>query len=323
MILGRLRFLIQSVSFFVLMYGGRIGLHLGYFLPCFACPYVGSCAGHCYLMAFQGPFWGLQIPFVQFLSTWGLRALAMFFGFILFVILLNKTWCGWICPFGTLQDWITGIRKKMGIRESQFSWKVMDLLTSIKYILLILLILIPVCIANTGLHKDFELFFCQICPAKILLPLFNGNISYFAMDFTNTITMAMTISALILCAGLLAGCFFKDRFFCLFCPLLAFISLFKKIGFIRLEKNTHLCTGCANCMRVCPVDAREVYMEKEKSSIRSPECIQCFKCVEACPRDNTLKVKFLKWTLYSSSKENAVIFFKRKKVAGKKRKYNR
>ncbi|MBN2440339.1 MAG: 4Fe-4S binding protein [Spirochaetales bacterium] len=322
MILTRLRFLIQTISFILLMYGGRLRLSLGHFLPCFGCPYVGSCAGDCYLMALQGSFWGFQIPFTGFLSTWGLRALGMFFAFALLVLVLNKTWCGWICPFGTLQDWITGIRKKTGIRESQLSYKVMDSLDFIKYIALVVLIIIPVLIANAGLHTDLGLFFCQICPAKILLPLFNGNPTYFSVDFTNTITMVMTISALILSAGLMVGCFFKDRFFCIFCPMLALITLFDAIGFLRLKKNINSCTGCGNCMRICPLNIRTVHMEKEKSTIRSPECIQCFKCVEACPQDETLKITFLKWTLYSSSKKNILAFFDSKKAIGKKRKKN-
>lgn len=311
MTLTRLRSFVQSVCFAILMYGGRLGLHLGHFLPCFACPYAGSCAGHCYLMALQGPFRGLQIPLAQMISVWGYRALGMLFGFLLLVVILNKTWCGWICPFGTIQDWIAGIRKKIGLRESQFSWKVMDRIVFIKYIILILLITVPVLIANSSLHPDLEFFFCQICPAKILMPIFNGKITYFAVDFTNTITITMTIIALILCAGLLAGCFFKDRFFCIFCPMLALIALCERISFIRIKKNTHSCIGCANCMRICPMDIRKIHMEKKKKDIRSPECIQCFKCVEACPGENTLKVSFLKWNLYSSSRKNILKLFKK------------
>ena len=301
--LYRLRFLVQSVSFVVLTYGGRFGLRLGHYLPCFACPYVGSCSGHCYLMALQGPHWGGQISLAQIISFWGLRALGMFVGFLALTILLSKTWCGWICPFGTFQDWISSLRKKLAIREAQFPWNLRDKLKPIKYILLISLIVVPILIANAGLHSDFKFPFCQICPAKPLMPVFEGNFSYFALDLTNPITAVMTTFSITLAALFLVGMFFKDRLFCIFCPMLALISIFDRIGFIRFTKKVDSCIGCGNCQRVCPVDIRQVHLEKEKGNVLTQDCMECFKCVEACPQDETLSAKFLKWKLFSSSRK--------------------
>lgn len=51
--LTRARYLVQHLSFVVLMYGGRFGVNLGPALPCFACPYVAGCGGYCYLMGLQ------------------------------------------------------------------------------------------------------------------------------------------------------------------------------------------------------------------------------------------------------------------------------
>lgn len=301
--LYQMRFVVQSISFAILTYGGRIGLQLGHFLPCFSCPYVGGCAGHCYLMALQGSIWGLQIPAALIISSSGLGALGMFIGFSLLVLLLSKSWCGWICPFGALQDGISFLRKKLGIRESQFSWGLMDKLKSIKYILLIILIVVPILIANVGLHPDFTLPFCQICPEKLLMPVFEWNFKYFAINTINPITIIMSLLSISLTAFFLVGMFFKDRFFCIFCPLLALMSAFDKIGFVRFNKKVDSCAGCGNCQRVCPVDIRRVHLEKEKENVLSPECMECFKCVEACPQDKTLSVKWLKWTLFSSSRK--------------------
>ncbi len=168
---GKLRFYIQNFFFIFLMYGGRLGIRLGHSLPCFACPYVSGCAGHCYLMALQSRM-GFGLAFPDFFTQWGLNALLVFLFFILLFVPFSKTWCGWVCPFGTLQDWFTALRRKLGIRESGFSRATRERLKIIKYILLAVLILIPVFIANFGLHTDFALPFCQICPAKPLLPLF-------------------------------------------------------------------------------------------------------------------------------------------------------
>lgn len=297
-----LRFLVQSITFAVLTYGGLFGLRLGHCLPCFACPYIGSCSGHCYLMALQRSQWGFQIPFAEVISFWGVRVLGMFTGFFLLTIMFSKTWCGWICPFGTLQDWITSLRRKLGVRESHFSWSLRARLKPIKYIVLILLIIIPMLIANAGFHPDIGLPFCQICPARILMPIFEGNFRYFAVDMTTHITTFMTVTSLVLAACFLVGMFFKDRFFCIFCPLLALISLFDKLGFVRLKKKVDVCTGCGNCQRVCPVDIRKVYLEKENENVLAQDCILCLKCAESCPQDGVLSLKFLKKTIFSSSK---------------------
>lgn len=305
----RLRFLVQFVSFAVLTYGGRFGLRFGHSLPCFACPYVGGCAGHCYLMALQGPHWGFQMSFAEIASSWGLRILGMFVGFFLLAIFLSKTWCGWICPFGTLQDWISSLRKKLAIRESQFSWGLRDKLKPIKFILLVLLVIIPLLIANAGLHPDFKFPFCQICPAKPLMPVFEGNLSYFAVDLTNPITMVMSILSIMIAAIFLAGMFFKGRVFCIFCPMLALISIVERIGFVRLGKNVDSCVGCGNCHRACPVDIRQVHLERENENVLTHDCMECFKCVEACPQDGTLSAKFLKWDLFSSSREYVAKLF--------------
>lgn len=313
MMLYRARFIIQSISFAVLIYGGRLGLRLGHFLPCFACPYAGGCSGHCYLMALQGPYWGFQMPFAEFISIWGMRALGMFVGFFLLVIVFSKIWCGWICPFGTLQDWISSVRKRFNIRESQFSWSLRDKLKPVKYILLILLIVVPVLIANAGLSSDFNLPFCQICPGKPLLPVFEGNFRYFAIDSVNPVTTVMSILSIILAAGIVVGVIFKDRFFCIFCPLLALMSIFGKLGFAKLKKNGGACSGCGNCQRVCPVDIREVHLEKKKEDVLTEDCMLCLRCAEACPQDNALSFKFLNKTIFSSSRKYVSRFFRDKR----------
>lgn len=298
----KVRFFTQNSFFFFLMYGGRLGIRLGHSLPCFACPYVGGCPGHCYLMALQNNL-GLELAFPDYFTQWGLNALLAFLLFILLFVPLSKTWCGWICPFGTLQDWFTSIRRKMGIRESGFSRQVRDRLKIIKYILLAALVIIPVFIANFGLHSDFTLPFCRICPAKPILPLFAGETKYLSLDFTNSITLSFTALSLVIAGGMVVGIFFKDRFFCMFCPLLALMHIFKKIGFVRFEKSIETCLGCGNCQRMCPVDIKEVYLEKKNRDVMKDDCMLCMKCAESCPGDNVLQIKMLNFRIFSSSKK--------------------
>lgn len=292
----------QHISFVLLIYGGRLGIHLGSSLPCFACPFVNGCGGHCYLMILQRSRVGFQVTFDYLFSRAGLEVLWPFVVFLLFFVPLSKLWCGWLCPFCLFQDWITMIRKKLGIREMIFSRKTHIRLRPIKYILLVLLILIPLCIANFNLHSDWALPFCRICPAKPILPMFAGNFTHFHLDFTNTVTLCFTALSMVITGGLLVGIFFKERFFCLFCPMLGLMHIFRRLSPVRFEKDISGCTGCGNCERICPVDIHEVHLENEKKDVFMQNCMGCMHCVESCPGDNVLSFKWFGFTLFSSSR---------------------
>ena len=300
MMIATCRRAVQHLAFFLLTYGGRFDVHCGQALPCFSCPYVAGCGGHCYLMALQSNWWGLQMPLAALAGGFGLKALALFGLFVLLVLLLGKTWCGWLCPFGLLQDWLTMLRQRLGIPEAQMRWAARDRLRIIKYLLLAYLLIIPLFIAHAGLHSDFSLPFCQICPAKPLMPLFVGDASHLALDATNAITLTFSILSVAIAAFMLAGMFFKERFFCIFCPMLAIIHLFQKISPLRLVKKPPVCLACGNCARACPMDIRRVH--EDRSDVQDEDCLLCLTCVESCPRDRALHLRFFGKTLVSSAR---------------------
>ena len=302
----RVRLVCQYLSFILLMYGGRFNIRLGSSLPCLSCPFVSGCAGHCYLMALQRSHVGFQTSFDMIFSSGIIHILWPFAVFLLFFIPLSKLWCAWICPFCLFQDWVTMIRKKLGIRPAVWTRATRQRLKPVKYVLLVLMILIPLAVANAGLHPDWGLPFCQICPARPLLPMFSGNFTYFHIDMTNGVTIGFTLTAMMLTAGFLVGMFFKERFFCTFCPMLALMHLVRRVSPLRFEKNIHTCTGCGNCERMCPVDVADVHLEKEKKDVLTEDCMGCMTCAKSCPADNTLTfsigIKQWKFTLFSSSR---------------------
>lgn len=299
MILSRVRGIVQQAAFLVLTYGGRIGINLGYALPCFSCPFVPGCGGYCFLMALQGVGpWGIgyYVPRVFSEVLWWL------FIFALLAILLSKLWCGWLCPFGTLQDWLSCLRKTLGIREAEFSWRTRKRLRPVKYVLLAVIVLVPFLLAFAALPADFNLFFCQICPARVVMPLFAGKVYNFALDFTNPIVLAFSFLSLSIAAVVIVGCFFKERFFCIFCPMLPLLQLFQRISLIRFEKAGQYCSGCGNCERMCPMDIREVHLETKHQTQLTEDCLFCMRCVESCPEDRVLSFWFLKWPIFSSAR---------------------
>ncbi len=315
--LSRFRWYVQLVSFGLLIYGGYLAINIGDQLPTFACVFEEKRGGSCYLMGFQHQ---MATPFNKLFTGRGigiLVGLSTFFGFF---IVFNKAWCGYVCPLGTLQDWLTKLRRCFGIRYSSYSESVFKNLGKIKYILLALLILIPMAIGNSifGLPKlnhDFGVPFCMICPGRTLLPLFNGDISQLAIDFSSKTKMIFTALGLVITGLFLSGSFVKKRFFCLFCPMSAFHYIFSRASLFRLTKEGGKCTRCGNCYRACDVGISAIADDLTNQNIVKDDCMMCLKCVEVCPENDCLKASFLGIPVFQSTQEG---FFKRQeKLHGK------
>lgn len=302
----KLRLWVQAVSFVLLTYGGRIGIHLGYALPCFSCPFVGGCGGYCFLMLLQrvGIF-GIG-AFDKVFTYIGLKNMLWSVAFIVAALALSKLWCGWICPFGTVQDMLAGLRRGLGVRESELSPRVLDLLKPVKYIFLAVILLLPFLLTAKILGGDFSYFFCRICPARIIMPFFTLDNRTVWLDFSNYVNFLVSVTGILAAAVTVTGSFFKDRIFCLVCPMLPLIQICRKLSPWKFEKNAAYCSGCGNCSRVCPMDIRKVSDAVESGNVMTDECLLCTRCVRSCPENEVLALKFFSRKLLVSSKAGLI-----------------
>lgn len=318
--IDRFRFYVQIGSFFILIYGGYLAIDLGTDLPTFACPFTSGAGGVCYLFSLQHQ---TNMPLIQLA---GGRGIGLFMGlatFFLLLIFFNKSWCGFICPLGTIQDWITRARVRAGIRYSVYSGRIFKRLKKIKYLLLILLVLLPLGMSNSlfglpRLSHEFATPYCMVCPGRTVLPLFSGNASQLAVDVSSTPKMVLTALGMAVTGLFLVGAFVKRRFFCLFCPMSALQFLFSKAGLLRLTKDGSTCTRCGNCYRVCDVGIREIADDIDSRNIVKDDCMMCFKCVAACPEEGCLQVGFLGAPLYVSTEEGFHKRVSRERESGRK-----
>jgi ferredoxin-type protein NapH len=148
----------------------------------------------------------------------------------------------------------------------------------------------------------------MICPGRTIFPLFSGDFSQMAIDMSSITKMVFTTLGLLITGIFLAGSFIKKRFFCLFCPMSGFHYIFAKAALLRLSKDGSKCTRCGNCYRACDVGIRAIADDLEHKNIVKDDCMMCFKCVEMCPEEGCLKVKFLGLPIYEATEEG---FFKR------------
>ena len=224
-------------------------------LNCYSCP---GASGACPLGSLQNA-----------LASSGKRVPFYVFGIILLYGLLLGRWiCGFLCPFGLIQELLHKI-KTPKIKKSSAT----RVLSYLKYVILALFtIFLPLIYAL----RDFPLpAFCKyICPAGTL----EGAIGLL-LNSANEKLLSMLgplfTWKFILLMAILVGSIFFYRFFCRFlCPLGALYGLFNKISLFGIKLDKPKCTDCGMCQATCKMDIRHV---------GDAECISCGECISSCP----------------------------------------
>ena len=182
---------------------------------------------------------------------------------LLFGLFLGRFICGWICPFGFIQELIYKIPSKK-IRKN----KVTGLLTYLKYVILIIFVIV------IPLWKLIPGFCKYICPVGTL----EGGIFFTYMDpALRQITGILFTWKVFLMILILVICVFCYRMFCRFlCPLGAIYSFFNPIAFFGIKVDDKKCIHCDSCVKNCRMDVRHIC---------DRECIHCGECIKHCPVD--------------------------------------
>ncbi len=228
-------------------------------LNCYACP----------LTVFSCPIGSLQHSFtllsprVKGYLAEGLGALLYVLGSVGLVgALLGRMPCGWICPFGFLQDLLYRIplpklRLPRGIRWGRYAS------------LASLAVLVPFLTARN--------WFSRLCPMGAL----EGGVFLKLVPPRDPLPPAAWFFWLkmAILGGFLAWFAICKRPFCrAFCPLGAMLGLCNRFSLYRMTVDGALCNSCGRCREVCPVDI-DIFEDPH-----SPDCIRCLECKRACPR---------------------------------------
>lgn len=242
------------------------------------------------------------IAFTHILATRAIQP-ALLFSFIVIVLsfFFGRFFCGWICPLGTLNEFVHTFSKKSDtllIKKNIWSHH-----QNVKFYLLVFLVIVSLfSLQITGIVDPISLtirsFSLSMLPvvnkiinatASVLyethIPAISSVFEIFysfakmhILSFNQPYFHQSVIVGLIFLAILFTNIFLR-RFWCRFlCPLGALFGLFSKMSILSLQQKQG-CTACHRCVQVCQ-GASEPHI---KTGWKPHECYVCGNCTSVCP----------------------------------------
>jgi len=196
-------------------------------------------------------------------------------GLVLFLIIcataliVRKGFCGWVCPFGLLSEYLTKLHFlifRQGVRLPRWLDRV---LRTGKYLLAAffiwsIFIRMPLESVQGFIYSPYNIL------ADIKMFRFFSDIS---------MTALLVILALVLLSVLIRN--FWCRYLCPYGALLGGLSI---LSAGRIHYDRAHCSHCGKCEKNCP-GLIDIQLGKSTSSL---ECNACLQCVDGCPEEGAL-----------------------------------
>jgi polyferredoxin len=222
---------------------------------------------------------------------------------VVLTLVFGRAWCGWICPLGTILEWIKPARRGKNQNMPPES------LRRIKYVLLLvvmiagalgsqfLFFLDPITLLNRFLSQSawpavqslvynaeaylyrFESLWNILdkIHAFLVYPVFQERVSLFYL----------AVPTLLLFVLLLGLNWVAERFWCRYlCPLGGLLGFLSRFSLLR-RKVVDSCISCQACARVCPTGT----ISPKDFQSDPAECIVCYDCITVC----TLSANHFEW----------------------------
>ncbi|WP_010233623.1 4Fe-4S binding protein [Clostridium arbusti] len=183
---------------------------------------------------------------------------------IIFTILMGRFFCGWFCAFGTFNDWVHMISKRIFKTNFKVNQRLDFILRYVKYIILFLILIFT--------FKGGDNILAGTSPWDAFAQITKIPTVFSSLAIGFILLVLITI-----------GNIFVERFFCRYlCPLGAVFSLISKISILKINKPNEKCGKCRICTNNCSMGLNLYSV----NSVRGGECINCLKCIEVCHRKN-------------------------------------
>ena len=187
---------------------------------------------------------------------------------ILLAILAGPVICGWVCPFGSFQEWLGKLGKRI-FKKRYNAFVPARLDKVLRYLRYLMLAWVSYMTVVTG-----KLAFEAVDPYYALFNFWRSEASiggFIVLGATILLSLAV------------------ERPFCKYaCPYGAFQGLFNLVRVFGIKRNAPTCISCKACSRACPMNIEVA----AATTVRDHQCISCLACTSeaACPVPATVEL---------------------------------
>ena len=231
----------------------------------------------------------LSTHYVYRYLGWGLLIIGV-------TLLFGRVFCNWICPYGTLHQFV-GWLFNIGTGKSRIESNRYRDMFYFKYaILTVMLIMAAFGSLQIGLLDPICLMYRTF--ATVVAPAVDMGISSASnamaaagldTQLLDNLKFAPGVEARVFLGsfwiglvmiGLVGANIVIPRFFCrVLCPLGAFLGVLSRYSLFRINRDVHKCTDCNLCLTRCEGAADQM------GQVRLSECFSCMNCIDDCPED--------------------------------------
>jgi len=189
-------------------------------------------------------------------------------GLLLGAVIAGGTFCGWICPFGALQDALEWVRRKLRLPELLVPTKLDRILRYLRWVVLAGILYATI--------STITLWFADFDPYRTI----------FSLGWIFEFNLAEQWPAYAIALVILIGSLFIPRLWCRYlCPQGAILGLVQRISPLKIRRDKNLCIDCGRCDRACPMN-----LEVSNHNAVNFDCTGCQKCTSVCPVPGALNV---------------------------------
>ena len=212
--------------------------------------------------------------------------------FLTISLLLRKSFCSWLCPVGTVSEYLW----KIGRETFRKNWRLPKWIDigarSLKYILLGLFVYAVASMSVPAIRSFLDGPYGVIADVKMM-----NFFRFLGVSGAAVVGLLVVLSV------------FIQNFWCRFlCPYGALLGLVSRLSPVRILREPAPCIDCAKCAKACP----SLVPVDQLLTVRTPECTGCYECVAACPAAGALEMSFAgrrRLPAWGMAAIMAVIFF--------------
>jgi polyferredoxin len=197
-------------------------------------------------------------------------AMFLLITFLSMAFLFRKAFCGWLCPAGTISEYLWRAGRKVFGRNFHLPRWIDIPLRGLKYLLLGFFVWAVSSMSASALAAFMQSPYGIIADVKML--------NFFRhIGETGLIVLGVLVVASV----------FVQNFWCRYlCPYGAVLGITALFSPMRIRRNSSACIDCGKCAKACPSALRV----DQLVSIKSAECTGCLECVAVCPAQGALQL---------------------------------